>query len=212
MLNNNPTVLRLINYKGKINASWTVPKSRGQAITSMKQLIAFYYRCKEAKLLLPNVDRAIKAYAEKLLILSPMLAIIEPCLIGAIKEIKEAKEYGLEAELVQEKLRKKEDSRCSICRVRLKYPAYVVWRQGLEVKEHSKPVGIICLNNRARKLNDLVIQMDTAIAEMKTQENGKVDVGDIASQTSDAVVTDGQSKFSFLDDREGKCLNVRSFS
>lgn len=167
-----PTLLKLINYKGAISCHWKAPKTEKQVLTSIKQLIKFFYRCKEASLLLPDVTKAIKSYAEKLIELAGIMIIVNPELISALKEIKNTPENGLEPEIIQEKKRVHKTAKCSLCRVVLRYPAYIVWRKGLEVVKTSQPVGILCLNNRVRILNNLIADIQVTISEERKKPHG----------------------------------------
>jgi len=62
-----------------------------------------------------------------------------------------------------EKMRRHETKRCSLCGVRLVYPAYVVYRKGGVIVKESAPVSIFCLTEIAGKLRDLTTRIDTAV-------------------------------------------------
>jgi hypothetical protein len=162
----NDTILKLINYKGAIAANWRVPRTRRQIVANAKKLIKFYYRCKDAKFLTPEVLTALKTYASALQDLAFLVLQAfskHPHLVEVLDEIRNTEVSELKAEVVEEKMRQHEKQICSICHVTLVYPAYIVWRQGDEIVDRSLPIGIMCLNNRVKKLNDLTVAVQVEV-------------------------------------------------
>lgn len=161
------TTLKLINYKGRLAGKWTAPKTRRGLFAAIRRLARFYYRCKECGLLLPDIVEILKIHAVQITELAGIMLVAAPQYISALKEIRDLEVSTLNPEIVEERVRKKEINRCSICRVLLKYPAYIVWRKGIEIVKVSKPIGILCLNNRAKKLNDLIVETQIIIDNIK---------------------------------------------
>jgi hypothetical protein len=167
----NDTLIKLMNYKGAVAANWRVPQTRRQIVANAKKLIKFYYRCKEAHFLTPEVLASLQAYAGALQDLAFIMvqALVKyPELTAVLEEIKTEKPSDLTHELVEEKMRQKETAFCSVCRVPLVYPAYIVWRKDAEIVKRSSPIGIMCLNSRVKKLNDLTIAVKVMIDQRKT--------------------------------------------
>ncbi len=155
-------VFKLQSYKGAITASWKVPRTNRQIIGAIKRLIKFYFRCKQAKFLTAEALDAIKKYAAKLqeLGFEALSGLVKyPELKSLLADIQSEKPPEFMSEVVEEKMRTHEKSICSLCKVPLVYPAYIVWRRGTEIVDKSAPIGIICLKNRIRKLNDLTIAL-----------------------------------------------------
>jgi hypothetical protein len=159
------TIFKLESYKGAITASWKVPKTNRQVIGAIKRLVKFYFRCKQAKFLTAEALDAIKRYAARLqeLGFAALAGLAKhPELKSVLADIQAEQPPEFMSEVAEEKMRTHEKSICSLCKVPLVYPAYIVWRRGLEVVDKSAPIGIICLKNRIRKLNDLTIALSMA--------------------------------------------------
>lgn len=153
-------MMKIINYKGKISSKWEAPKTPKGALRTAIKFLQFYHRCKTAGLLLPDVIRVMKQVVEKFLEHYTYVVIAIPEIMILFNEIRSLKEDETIFETVEEKIRQREHARCSICGTRLVYPAYVVYRRGLEEVRRSKPVGIICLNNKVKKLQDFVKKIE----------------------------------------------------
>ena len=97
---------------------------------------------------------------------------MKPELLELLREIINAEIEEFEEEIVTEKKRVHEDAICSFCKVKLVYPAYVVYRRGNQILKKSKPIGIFCLNNTIGKLNDLVIEISVRYENIIEVEEG----------------------------------------
>ena len=101
---------------------------------------------------------------------------MKPELLELLREIINAEIEEFEEEIVTEKKRVHEDAICSFCKVKLVYPAYVIYRRGNQIVKQSEPIGIFCLNNTIGKLNDLVIEISVRyenIIEVEEQWDAK---------------------------------------
>jgi hypothetical protein len=164
-------VLKLRDYKGSVATQWKTPRTAKQLVASIKKLVKFYFRCKESHLLTPDIVDALKTYAIKLDEYAFFVLVARrktPELFSVLEEMKALVAEDLTAEVVEEKVRQHEPRVCSICRVPLVYPAYIVWRKGLEVVKQSAPIGIMCLNARKAKLQNLIAEIDVQIAERRS--------------------------------------------
>jgi len=148
------------------------PKARRQFMAKARTLIKLAKRVHDGKLFLPDLLRAIQEAAEELCELGGLLLLTDKgsaylddlAWIRSPQFLKSLPE-GWEG-TVTERIRQHQDERCTICRVRLVYPAQVVWRRGLDVVATSAPLGIGCLNGRYGKLNDLITKVRVVKEEL----------------------------------------------
>jgi hypothetical protein len=156
-------IIKIVNYKGRISSKWTLPKTHRGAIRSAIKLLRFYYRCKNAGLLIPSLVQSLKKVADIYLEKWSYTILAVPELATMFSEIKNLKvENEQDFAVVEEKVRQRTIAYCSLCGTKLVYPAYVIKRKGLEVIEKSSPVGIRCLNCHIAHLNDLVKTVEIA--------------------------------------------------
>lgn len=157
--------IQIINYKGNVVANWSIPKTEKQLAWTVIKLVRFYYRCKDSGLLTNEVIHVIQECIGALK--DSYFINVHPEVIKGIKEIQALKPHNLEEEIITEKIRKHEQAVCSLCGTDLKYPAYIVYRKGLEVIKVSAPIGIFCLKSVMGKLRDLIVQMKVKISDHK---------------------------------------------
>ena len=103
---------------------------------------------------------------------------MKPELVELLREVINAEIEEFEEEIVTEKKRVHEDAICSFCKVKLVYPAYVIYRRGNQIVKQSEPIGIFCLNNTIGKLNDLVTEISVRyenIIEVEEQWDAKTE-------------------------------------
>jgi hypothetical protein len=160
-MNQQEYLIKIVNYKGSVVHSWKAPKNRRGCKAQIRKLLRLYWRCKQTNLLTKELFAAIKSYAEALYKLAIEVFIVEPELASLLKEVMSTTIEDFEEEIVAEKMRVHENQKCSFCRTKLVYPAYVVYRKGLEIVKTSAPIGIHCLRSLAGKLNDLVVEIQT---------------------------------------------------
>jgi len=156
-------IIKIVNYKGRISSKWTLPKTHRGAVRSAIKLLRFYYRCKNAGLLIPSLVQSLKKVADIYLEKWSYTILAVPELATMFGEIKNLKvENEQDFAVVEEKVRQRTIAYCSLCGTKLVYPAYVIKRKGLQILEKSSPVGIRCLNNHIAHLNDLVKTVEVA--------------------------------------------------
>jgi hypothetical protein len=150
-------IIKIVNYKGRISSKWTLPKTHRGAVRSAIKLLRFYYRCKNAGLLIPSLVQSLKKVADIYLEKWSYAVLAVPELATMFNEVKNLKvENEQDFAVVEEKVRQRTIAYCSLCGTKLVYPAYVIKRKGLQIIEKSAPVGIRCLNSHIAHLNDLV--------------------------------------------------------
>ena len=167
-------IIKIVNYKGRISSKWTLPKTHRGAVRSAIKLLRFYYRCKNAGLLIPSLVQSLKKVAGIYLEKWSYTILAVPELATMFNEIKNLKvENEKDFAVVEEKVRQRTKTYCSLCGTKLVYPAYIIKRKGLEVIEKSSPVGIRCLNCHIAHLNDLVKTVEVAqpTAEQNNESN-----------------------------------------
>lgn len=151
-------IIQLQNYKGCVNFKWELPKTKRQIGAAVKKLSRLFFRIINANLLYPKLLEAIKILAlhfEKLL-----LAVDIKHKQDYLTILSQIKNYQTELEFkyIAEK-RVKTLSNCSICSVRLVYPAYVVMQKSVNGSIEtftSAPIGIFCLHRLVGKLEKLI--------------------------------------------------------
>jgi len=174
-MNQQEYLIKIVNYKGSVVHSWKAPKNRRGCKAQIRKLLRLYWRCKQTNLLTKELFAAIKSYAEALYKLAIEVFIVEPELASLLKEVMSTTIEEFEEEIVAEKMRVHENQKCSFCRTKLVYPAYVVYRKGLEIVKKSDPIGIYCLKSLAGKLNDLVVEIYAQIKDISPVNNNQID-------------------------------------
>jgi hypothetical protein len=167
-------IIKIVNYKGRISSKWTLPKTHRGVVRSAIKLLRFYYRCKNAGLLIPSLVQSLKKVADIYLEKWSYTILAVPELATMFGEIKNLKiENEQDFAVVEEKVRQRTIAYCSLCGTKLVYPAYVIKRKGLEVIEKSAPDGIRCLNNHISHLNDLVktVEVSQPSVEQHSRSN-----------------------------------------
>lgn len=168
-------LIKIQNYKGQVIAGWKAPKTKKQAGYAVEKLMKLFIRCRDCGLLTRELATAIKSYAEALLELAQVKAwlIAKPWLVDALRDLRAIKIEDMQEEIVVEKMRKHTQAVCSLCKIPLKYPAYIVYRKGTEIVKVSQSVGIFCLKSLCGKLNDLVTEIQAQIKQIEalTEKN-----------------------------------------
>jgi transcription elongation factor Elf1 len=172
-------IIKIVNYKGRISSKWTLPKTHHGAVRSAIKLLRFYYRCKNAGLLIPSLVQSLKKVVDIYLEKWSYTILAVPELATMFNEIKNLKvENEQDFAVVEEKIRQRTITYCSLCGTKLVYPAYVVKRKGLEIIEKSSPVGIRCLNCHIAHLNDLVktVEVSQSSFEQYNESNSNTKI------------------------------------
>lgn len=153
-------LIKIVDYKGNLISSLKVPRTESEVERLLIGVVRLYERAVREKFLTKELKKAIleiiEIYLETKIALRFMIKNY-PMLrnLNRIKrEIETSEDY--EEEIMYEKERVREVSRCSICGVELVEPAYIVYKKkGVEV-ERSKPIGIKCLNSIYGRLTNII--------------------------------------------------------
>jgi hypothetical protein len=154
-MNNAELVIqKLKTYQGSLlSTKWKVPKTHRQFNFALNRVIKLYYSMQNRQLFYPELVQVVKQLAVyfKMYIIKQRPDKIPYYLT----ELDEMINFVAPIEFVRiEKVRVKESKRCSVCRVPLAYPAYLIYatKDGTEVR--SEPTGIFCLQQLHGYLND----------------------------------------------------------
>jgi hypothetical protein len=176
-MKNQNLIIKIVNYKGRISSKWTLPRTHRGAVRSAIKLLRFYYRCKNAGLLIPSLVQSLKKVVDIYLEKWCCTILAVPELITMFNEIKNLKvEDEQDFAVVEEKVRQRTIAYCSLCGTKLVYPAYIIKRKGLEIIEKSSPVGIRCLNNHIARLNDLVKTVEVTQPAVEQHSGANSDI------------------------------------
>ena len=165
--------IKIRDYKGNLISQFKMPERKRDFLKAMISLARLYERAKRHNFLTKDLFIAIKTYAEALYNRKDALhlALKFPVLLKHFKEILNTQPENFEEEIIYGKVREHENAFCSICKVQLVYPAYVVFKKGgVEVKR-SAPIGIKCLNSLSEKL----IELAEKITGKKHEGERKID-------------------------------------
>lgn len=161
-------ILKLKDYQGRIVSTWKTPNTRRQLLMSIRKLLKFYYRAEKSGVLTSSLLDLLQNVSKKLLELSH-LRIFDNRYRHYTQELVRINsiefDNSLFFEIIEEKIRRHEDARCSFCKVKLIYPAYVITKQAGQIISRSRPIGIFCLNQNIGRLKDLIISLDFIIKQ-----------------------------------------------
>lgn len=158
---------KLQSFKGSVLKNLKVPDTyRAYAATS-KKVLKIYLRMHSDQIFLPDLVSAIKDAATVLKYLGmtkyshkappeliDKLEEVETCNIKRYLEFKHnlVIQDGTEV-AIEESRQRMEGKHCSVCRVQLHYPAFVVHRADDKILHTSNPVGVKCLRAIHGRLN-----------------------------------------------------------
>ena len=165
--------IKVVDYKGNLISQFKMPERKRDFLKAMISLARLYERAKKHNFLTRDLFIAIKTYAEALYNRKDVLylALRFPVLLKHFREILNTQPENFEEEIIYGKVREHKNASCSICRVQLVYPAYIVFKKkGIEVKR-SAPIGIKCLNSLSEKL----IELAEKITGKKHEGERKID-------------------------------------
>jgi len=165
--------IKVVDYKGNLISQFRMPERKRDFLKAMISLARLYERAKRHNFLTKDLFIAIKTYAEALYNRKDVLylALRFPVLLKHFREILNTQPENFEEEIIYGKVREHKNASCSICRVQLVYPAYIVFKKkGIEVKR-SAPIGIKCLNSLSEKL----IELAEKITGKKHEGERKID-------------------------------------
>lgn len=171
-------LVKVVNYKGNILTQLRKPRKKSDLVKTVIGVARLYERAINQNFLTKDLLTALKTLASVLLENMNTLYLIakQPYILKTLKNILKTKEENYQEEIIYGKIRLHEKRFCSICRVHLVYPAYVVYKKnGIEV-ERSKPIGIKCLNSSIKKIYDLVEHIEINFLNVKTFASSVLEV------------------------------------
>lgn len=134
-----------------------------------KRLIRLARRVHDGRLFLPEIVALLREAAQELLTLGGFLLLTDKgqTFLADLSWILSPRFAPTDLSWdVREKQRHRASppERCTLCRVKLVWPAQIVWRRGLQVVGMSAPIGIHCLTQEAitrgwGKLQDLITEV-----------------------------------------------------
>lgn len=174
---------KLHSYRGSVLKELKAPDSyRSYAATSRK-VIKLYLRIHEDQIFLPELVSSIKDIASALRYIgvSTFMDKAPQNLLDYLEEIstfnserwlafKHNLTLGEGLQVIMEEAReRKEGTRCSLCRVNLHFPSYVVHRTEAEVLHKSNPIGIKCMRQQQGRLKTFLEtkQIASVLQEIK---------------------------------------------
>lgn len=165
---------KIKNYKGNVIArwKWDIPRNEKEAIVMIRKALRLFYRAKDGGFLITDLLNSLKKYLDFTTHKASALLVAYPEIILGVREVKNYNIDDKTYEVIQEKVRKKEIVSCSLCRTKLRWPAYVVERKNEQIVSISNPIGIRCLNGFIGKLRDLVTTFD--IQEIQIEQEKKM--------------------------------------
>lgn len=145
---------KLKNYQGSLLSSkWKIPQSKRQFSFALNRIIKLFYAMENRKLFYPELVREVKGLAIYFKIF--MIKNRSDKVYDFLPELEKIIEFEVPIHFERiEKVRVQETKRCSVCRVNLTNPAYLIYRteEGTEVR--SEPTGIFCLKQLHGYLED----------------------------------------------------------
>lgn len=167
---------KLSKYNGSLLASqWKVPTNKKQFTNCVKRLIKLYYSMQNRNIGHPSIVLKIKEIAAffRMYIMTHV-----PEAGSYLDVLQEIEEYAPEHTYQRiEQVRLREPKRCSICRVSLTDPAYLIFitEEGTEMR--SDPIGIFCLKSLYGKLNkftdSLKVEWEIDVTVKGVEENAR---------------------------------------
>jgi hypothetical protein len=148
-------IQKLKNFDGSlISTKWKVPKTKRQFAHSLNRILKLYYAINKRQLYYPELVAAVKELAVyfKLYIIKNRPDKI----LYYMTELEKVIDFEPPVHFVRiEQLRIKESRKCSVCRVPLVNPAYLVYIDENQTEVRSEPTGIFCLRQLHGYLDNL---------------------------------------------------------
>lgn len=157
---------KLAEFKGSVLKNLKAPDNYRSYIATCRKVVKLHLRCHRDEVFFPKLIESLKKAAKVLKYLGATryraktpLNLLE--LLEEISEINverwlEFKKYiqATDADqiILEESRERIQGTRCSMCRVHLEYPAYVVRRSETQVLHRSLPIGVKCLHSQQNKL------------------------------------------------------------
>ncbi len=138
-------IQKLKNFDGSlISTKWKVPKTKRQFSHSLNRILKLYYSMNRRQLYYPELVAAVKELATYFKIY--IIKNRPDKVLYYMSELEEIINFEPPVHFVRiEQLRIKESRKCSVCRVPLVNPAYLIYIDENQVEVRSEPTGIFCL-------------------------------------------------------------------
>lgn len=161
--------LTVSTFRPSSTFTYESPGTRRFFTIKAKRLTRLARRIHDGRLFLPEIVKLVREAADELLRLGGFLLLTDKgsALLTDLAWIKSATfaPEGMNWNIREkERHRVTEPERCTLCRVKLVWPANIVWRRGLEIVSVSAPIGIQCATREAAnrgwgKLQDLITEV-----------------------------------------------------
>lgn len=175
--------VKLQAYKGSVLKELKAPDSYRSYAATARKVVKLYLRIHQDQVFMPELVSSIKDIASALRYIgvSTFIDKAPQNLLDYLEEIatfnserwlsfKHNLTLGEGTEVIMEEAReRKEGTNCSLCRVSLQFPAFVVHRSEAKVLHRSSPIGIRCLRNQQAKLQTFLDspQIASVLREIK---------------------------------------------
>lgn len=166
---------KVINFEGKVGQPLRAPDTFRRWSAGSKKLLRLWYRVKRDELWWPQLVKELavatlvyksigeQMYAGKISADPTLYKELEAVLAWDTKK-------NLGTTVIEETRDRVQGFRCAMCRTQLKFPAYVVTRQGQLVVNKSKATGIHCLRFAHGKLSKFLqsVELRDVVAKLQT--------------------------------------------
>jgi len=181
------------NYKGRVTHKWVVPHTQKQFLAGIRNLMRFWQRLQDSKLLyqplLESLQKLaglfVKMMGENADYYLPVIFCTD-----LVKKLQGIQEWQMSDDLKDIMFVKVRNrgliSRCSVCGVRLVYPAKMIGQSRLDltISMTSAPVGILCLHRREGKLKDLIREIESLSDPNRPVDRLKADLNHVRQDRS----------------------------
>lgn len=170
-------------FQGSVLKELKIPDTYKSYAATCRKVIKLYNRLHSDQLFYPELVSSVQSLASALRYvgistfsdkapdnLLDYLEDISTAKLDRYVEFKKALNMNQTLEVVVEESRERiEGKRCSICRVCLHFPSYIVHRNEVEVLHRSAAIGVKCLRSSIGKVNKLLNspQIISVLNEMK---------------------------------------------
>lgn len=144
----------LSTYSKSASVTYESPSSRRFFTVKAKRLVRLARRVHDGRLFLPDIVSLLREAADELITLGGFLLLTEKGL-ELLTDLAWITSPAFAPEDlswdIREKARHRAEppERCTLCGVKLVWPAQIVWRRALRVVSVSQPIGIQCLTREA---------------------------------------------------------------
>ena len=190
--------LTVSTYKPTGTLTYESPGTRRFFTVKGNRLVRLAKRIHDGRLLLPEIVKLVREAADELLHLGGFLLLTDKgsALLTDLAWIKSPTFAPEDLEWdIREKERHRvvEPERCTLCRVKLVWPANIVWRRGLQIVSVSAPIGIQCATREAARkgwgrLHDLITEVRAITTQSKDTAQATANPDEIKTSISPSEV------------------------